>query len=138
MKTVAWSEERETRTRGILLFCTFAMLIGIVVIMVGVYQKSASVAIGGTILFSLSIASLIRWNTYLERMLPNKPFHGAQGLTRWHWHTKDTVSVTCPCGLINTFEGKEWCPNELDHGGGRFSFVCKCGRGHYKFRSDIT
>lgn len=131
----AWSEQRELYLR-VLRF-----------ILLGIFILSAAFCMAGFVLWKpwmivcaclIGLAagaaeSVVR--VELSRVLQNRPYHGAAGLTPWHWHAFDTSDFVCRCGEPASFLGSMFHVNQLDPGGGRYVRICKrCGCGHYKFR----
>jgi len=133
-----WSESRELALHRLNMLIGYCVLVCVV--------ATAVLALFGQLLFAcltfiLIVAlSLARTENAeeLNATLKNRPRAGAAGLTRFHWHNHTTISFECPCGTTKTFEGCSFYSNGVDAGGGRYSLVCGCGRGHYKFRVQLS
>lgn len=133
MKAIAWSEQGEQRARAWWALAMLGIIFGILVTVAGaVLVDWRYITAGVGIALALAMVQG-KQRMRIAAMQANKPEHGAVGLTRWHWHACGEIFIVCLCGRADTFEGKQFFPRAEDPGGGRYSFVCGCGRGHYKF-----
>lgn len=132
MKTVAWSEQRENRIKWQQFWMQFMVWMGVGIVLTAGISKNYRGAIVGVCVVIVGMYLWLRVDAKRTAMLQNKPGNAAAVLTQWHQWPSYARRLTCPCGIHQTFEGKSFYPNSVDAGGGRFAFVCECGKGHYK------
>jgi hypothetical protein len=138
MNTIPWSEQSERRLILYRLFCWIAVACAAAIGFIFLAVKSKEWVLVPMGVFCIACGYVDgQLKIRQEKMQANKPFHGSAGLTRWHWHQHTAIAVTCQCGNVHTFEGKQFFARQDDPGGGRYSFVCGCGRGHYKFAANV-
>lgn len=132
---IPWSKKAETRARWMVRISWTTLIFHITGILVGVVARIPPLMVWCALMGIVALVFRSIWRDALAEILRNKPAGGGKGMTRWTWHSHGISKFQCGCGQQHTFEGKPFQENAVDAGGGRYAFVCPCGRGHYKFKS---
>lgn len=131
-----WSAERELRLSLIArmsFWTAFGIFIGAII---GMTLSRKPTLIAWNLLAMVLPVCINAWARYqLADMAPNRPHFGEQGLTHWQIWEPFVESMVCRCNLRLYFANATFHANKIDPGGGRYSLICGCGQGHYKFRT---